>query len=222
MNALAPIFARWSAPVYPQLGAGERAILDVRLGADTAVLTDRRVVVAGRNFEQSLPLAHISLVRVRFERIAGDMIFAAAAILVALILFAVASPARSFLVGQAASLESAAQAERDGGEGHELAQGMQRLVGAAAAFARALPVLGWLLLLVAAAKIALGIFGRTVVVFTAGGSELTFRRRGRDRLLREFITEVGGHLPGPARPGAPLGPAAALPPTVPPSGPGRT
>ena len=202
MNALAPIFARWSAPVYPQLGTGERAITDVRLGADTAVLTDRRVVVAGRNFEQSLPLAHISLVRVRFERIAGDMIFAAVAILVALILFAVAPPARSFLVGQAAALESAAQAERDGGEGHELAQGMQRLVGAAATLTRLLPVLGWLLLAAAAAKIALGIFGRTVVSLAASGGEIEFAKRGHDRALHDFIAEVGRQLPGAGRPPA--------------------
>jgi hypothetical protein len=107
-------------------------------------------------------------------------------------------------------------------QGQGLAQGLQKLMGGLAAAARPIPLVGWLLLAFAAAKIALGIFGRTVVVFTAGGSELTFRRRGRDHLLREFITEVGGHLPGPARPGAPLGPAAASPPTVPPSGPGRT
>jgi hypothetical protein len=196
VNALAPIFARWTAPVYPELGAGERAIIDVRLGADTAVLTDRRVVVAGHGCEESLPLAHISLVRVRFERIAGDMIVAAVAILVALCLFAVAGPARSFLVGQAAALEPAAQAERDNAEGHEIAQGMQRLVGAAAAIARALPALGWLLLLVAAAKIALGIFGRTVVTVAASGGEIEFAKRGRDRALHHFIAEVGRQLPG--------------------------
>jgi len=196
VNTLAPIFARWTAPVYPELGAGERAITDVRLGADTAVLTDRRVVVAGRSCEESLPLAHISLVRVRFERIAGDMIFAAAAILLAIVLFAVASPVRAFLVGQAAALEPAAQAERDNAEGHELAQGMQRLVGAAAALARALPVLGWLLLLVAAAKIALGVFGRTVVTLAASGGEIEFAKRGHDRALHHFIAEVGRQLPG--------------------------
>ena len=72
MSALAPLLARFAAPVYPQLGAGERTITDVRLGADTAVLTDRRVVVTGHNFEQSLPLAHISLVRVRFEYIVSN------------------------------------------------------------------------------------------------------------------------------------------------------
>jgi hypothetical protein len=202
VNALTPIFARWSAPVYPQLGAGERAITDVRFGADTAVLTDRRVVVTGRNFEQSLPLAHISLVRVRFERIAGDLVFAAVAVLAALVLFAVAPPMRAFLAGQAASLEPAAQAERDGGEGHELAQGMQRLVRAAATLARLLPVLGWLLLLAAAAKIALGIFGRTVVTLAASGGEIDFAKRGHDRTLHDFIAEVGRQLPGTGRPPA--------------------
>ena len=202
MNALAPLLARFTAPVYPQLGAGERAITDVRLGADTAVLTDRRVVVTGHNFEQSLPLAHISLVRVRFEYIVGNLIFAAIAIVIALILFAVASPARSFLLTQITALEPAAQAERDNAEGHEIARGMQRLVGAAAAIARALPVIGWLLLLAAAAKIALGIIGRTVVTLAASGGEVEFAKRGHDRALHEFIAEVGRALPGAGRPPA--------------------
>ena len=202
MNALAPLLARFAAPVHPQLGAGERAITDVRLGADTAVLTDRRVVVTGHNFEQSLPLAHISLVRVRFEYIVSNFVFAVVAIVIAMILFAVASPARSFLLTQAATLEPAAQAERDNAEGHEIAQGMQRLVGAAAAIARALPVIGWLLLLVAAAKIALGVIGRTVVTLAASGGEVEFAKRGHDRALHEFIAEVGRALPGAGRPPA--------------------
>jgi hypothetical protein len=222
----------------PRLAPGERVVTEVALGrGDTAVLTDRRVLVVGRNFERSLPLAHLALVHVRFERIVGEIAAGGIAIVLALILFAVASPVRTFFLNQALSLESAAAQERasasaSAGEGQEpaplahqgqgLAQGLQKLMGGFAAAARAIPLVGWLLLAFAAAKIALGIFGRTVVVFTAGGSELTFRRRGRDRLLREFITEVGGHLPGPARPGAPLAPAAAPPPTVPPSGPGRT
>jgi hypothetical protein len=222
----------------PRLAPGERVVTEVALGrGDTAVLTDRRVLIMGWNFERSLPLAHLALVHVRFERIVGEIVAGGIAIVVALLLFAVASPVRTFFLNQALSLETAAAQERasasaSAGEGQEpapepaqgqgLAQGLQKLMSGFAAAARAIPLVGWLLLAFAAAKIALGIFGRTVVVFTAGGSELTFRRRGRDRLLREFITEVGGHLPGPARPGAPLAPAAAPPPTVPPSGPGRT
>ena len=219
----------------PQLAPGERLVTEAALGrGDTAVLTDRRVLVVGRNFERSLPLAHLALVHVRFERIVGEVVAGLIAILAAAVLFAVASPVRAFFLNQALSLEAAAAQERAGanaGEGQEpgpvqgpgLAQGLQKLMGGLAAAAGAIPLAGWLLLALAAAKITLGIFGRTVVVFTAGGSELTLARRGRDRLLREFISEVGGHLPGPARPGAPLGPAAAAPiPTVPPNGPGRS
>jgi len=219
----------------PRLAPGERVVTEAALGrGDTAVLTDRRVLVVGRNFERSLPLAHLALVHVRFERIVGEVVAGLIACLLAAVLFAVASPVRTFFLNQARSLEAAAAQERASanpgeegqeqgpGQGQGLAQGLQKLMGGLAAAARAIPLLAWLLLAFAAAKIGLGIFGRTVVVFTAGGSELTFARRGRDRLLREFITEVGGHLPGPARPGTPLGPAAAAPiPTVPPSGPGR-
>jgi hypothetical protein len=223
----------------PQLAPGERTLTEVALGrGDTAVLTDRRVLVVGRNYERSLPLAHLALVHVRFERIAGEVIAGLIAVLVAALLLAIASPARIFLLNQAASLESAAAQERanaGGGEGQEqrpgpgqgqgLAHGLQKLLRGLAAAARVLPVVGWLLVVFAAVKIALGIFGRTVVAFSAGGSELTFARRGRDRLLREFITAVGGHLPGPARVGAAVAPAAAVPPAVPPpaapDGPGK-
>ena len=214
----------------PQLAPGERLVTEAALGrGDTAVLTDRRVLVVGRNFERSLPLAHLALVHVRFERIVGELVTGLIAVLLAMVLFAVAAPVRAFFLNQALSLEAAAAQERAGAspdEGQEpapsLAQGLQKLMRSLAAAARTLPPLGWLLLVLAAAKIALGIVGRTVVVFTAGGSELTLARRGRDRLLREFISEVGGHLPGPARPVASLGPAAAAPiPAAPPNGAGR-
>ncbi len=232
----------------PRLAPGERVVTEVALGrGDAAALTDRRVLVVGRNFERSLPLAHLALVHVRFERIVREVVVGAVAIAIALILFGAASPVRAFFLNQALSLESAAAQERasasaaaaaaeeqapEPGQAQSrspspsqapgLAQGLQQLMRGFAAAARAIPLVGWLLLAFAAAKIGLGIFGRTVIVFTAGGSELTFARRGRDRRLREFITEVGGHLPGPARSGAPLGPAAAAPiPTPPPSVPGR-
>src|SRR3990172_1737022 len=175
----------------PRLAPGERPVTEVALGrGDTAVLTDRRVLVVGRNFERSLPLAHLALVHVRFERIVGEIVAGGIAFVLALILFAVASPVRTFFLNQALSLESAVAQERASasaaaGEGQEpappaqgqgLAQGVQKLMGGFAAAARAIPLVGWLLLAFAAAKIALGIFGRTVVVFTAGGSDLTFRR----------------------------------------------
>jgi hypothetical protein len=214
----------------PRLAPGERLVTEAALGGgDTAVLTDRRVLVVGRDFERSLPLAHLALVHVRFERIVGELVVGLIAILLAAVLLALAAPVRAFFLNQAVSLAAAAAQERASAaadEGQEpalgLAQGLQKLMRGLAGAARTLPLLGWLLLVLAAAKIALGIFGRTVVVFTAGGSELILARRGRDHALREFISEVGGHLPGPARPGASLGPPAAAPvPAAPPSGAGR-
>lgn len=187
-------------PARPQLAANERVVAEAVLGGDTAVLTDRRVVVAGANFEQSLPLTHVALVRVRFEHTVRDIVVGAVSIVIALLLFAIASPVRTFLLNQSAGLETAARQERENGaEGQGLAQGMQRLLGALAAVARAIPVAGWLLLVFAAAKIALGIIGRTIVSLTAGGSDLVFSKRGRDPTLHDFVTEIGRHLPGPAR-----------------------
>jgi len=186
------------APVQPQLAANERVLAEVTLGVDTAVLTDRRVVVAGRNLEQSLPLAHIGLVRVRFEYIVGDIVFGAVAILLALVMFAIASPVRTFFLNQSTGLETAVRQERENaGDTPGLAQGVQRLTGALATMAGAIPFVAWLALVLAAVKIALGVIGRTVVTLTAGGGEVALAKRGRDQLLHDFIAEVGRHLPGP-------------------------
>lgn len=190
------------APVQPQLDANERALAEVKLGGDTAVLTDRRVVVAGRNLEQSLPLAHIGLVRVRFEYIVSDIVFGVVAILIAAVLFAIASPVRTFFLNQSTGLEAAVRQERENpGDAPGLAHGVQRLVGALATVAGAIPFVAWLALVLAAVKIALGVIGRTVVTLTAGGGEVALTKRGRDRLLHEFIAEVGRQLPGPPRAG---------------------
>jgi hypothetical protein len=187
-------------PVQPELAANERVLAEVALGGDTAVLTDRRVVVAGRNLEQSLPLAHIGLVRVRFERTIRDIVFGVVAILVAVALFAIASPVRTFFLNQSTGLEAAVRQERENpGDAPGLAQGVQQLAGALATVAGAIPVVAWLTLVLAAAKIAIGIIGRTVVTLTAGGGEVALSRRGRDQLLHDFIAEVGRHLPGPPR-----------------------
>jgi hypothetical protein len=230
-RALDFLTASFMGPVPPpRLAPGERVLTEVALGrGDTAALTDRRVLLVGRNFERSLPLAHLALVHVRFEHIVREIVVGAVALLLALVLFAVASPVRSFFLGQATGLETAAAQERAAAAapaGQEaapapapgLAHGLQRMMLSFAAAARAIPVVAWLLVAAAVVKVALGIFGRTVVVFTAGGSDLEFARRGRDRLLREFISAVGGQLPPLGRLGVAPAPAAVPPPptTVPP------
>jgi hypothetical protein len=187
-------------PPYPVLAPGERAVAETALGGATAMLTDRRLIVTGRDFEQSLPLAHIALVRVRFERMAGAIVIGVGLVVAAAVLFAAASPLRALLLNQSVALETAASEERAAsaaGGGGGIASGMQKILGGLAAIVSLFPLAGWLLLLAGLAKIALGGIGRTVVTVAAGGAEVEFDRRGNSRPLHEFVAEVGRQLPGP-------------------------
>jgi hypothetical protein len=187
---------------YPQLGPGEQVLAEPPLGGTTAVLTDRRLVVAGRDQEQSLPLAHVAVVRVRFERAFGAIALGVALILAALILFAITSPLRTLILNQSVGLEPAASQERAANPDSTvgIAVAVQKVLEGAAGVVGVFPVAGWLLLLAGIAKIVLGAIGRTVVTVAAGGAEVEFSKRGNSRPLQDFVTEVGRQLPGPARP----------------------
>ena len=188
------------APPYPVLAAGETALAEHPLGGATAVLTDRRLVVAGRSHEESLPLAQVSCVRVRFERLARAVGLGIALLAAAAVLFATAGPLRTLLHDQSVALEPAANEERAGGaHGGGIAAGMQRILGALAAIVRYFPLVGWLLVAAGAAQIALGVVGRTVVTVTAGGAEIELEQRGDRALLRAFAAEIGRQLPAPRR-----------------------
>lgn len=192
------------AAAQPDLAPGEQALAETPLGRDVAMLTDRRVIVAGPALEQSVPLAHIALVRVRFERKAGAIVGGAILVAVALLLFGVASPLRTLLLNQGVALEPAAAQERaiatqEGSAGGGLASGMQRILGVAARLAGAFPALGWVLLILGVVRIVLGAIGRTVVTIAGGGAEVEFSRFGNSLALREFVAEVGRRLPVPAR-----------------------
>jgi hypothetical protein len=187
---------------YPQLGPGERVLAETPLGGATAVLTDRRLVVAGRGQEQSLPLVHVAVVRVRFERAFGAVALGVALLVAALALFSITSPLRTLILNQSVGLESAASQERaanpDGAGG--VAVAVQKILEGSAGIVGAFPIAGWLLLLAGLARIVLGAIGRTVVTVAAGGAEVEFSKRGNSRPLQEFVAEVGRQLPGPARP----------------------
>jgi len=187
---------------YPQLGPGEHVVAETALGGATAVLTDRRLVVAGRGLEESLPLTHVAVVRVRFERAFGGIAFGVALIVAALILFSITSPLRTLILNQSVGLEPAASQERaanaDGVGG--IAVAVQKILEAAAGVVGVFPVAGWLLLLAGIARIALGVIGRTVVTVAAGGAGVEFSKRGNSRSLQDFVAEVGRQLPGPPPP----------------------
>lgn len=188
------------APAYPVLAAGEAALAEHPLGGATAVLTDRRLVVAGRTFEESLPLAQVTFVRVRFERLARAVGMGIALLAAAAVLFAAAAPLRTLFYNQSVALEPAASEERSGSaQGGGIAAGMQRILGALAQIVRYFPLVGWLLVAAGAVQIALGVIGRTVVTVAAGGAEIELEQRGDRAPLRAFAAEIGRQLPPPRR-----------------------
>jgi hypothetical protein len=187
-------------PPYPQLDAGERTVAELASVGETAVLTDRRLIVASRAGESSTALAHIATLRVRYEQlpraILGGLVLAA----IAALLLAIATPVRTFLLNQSVAMENSArqEKERPEAEGSSVSGMLARIAGSLASAARILSPFGWVLALLAAVNLVRGIVGRTVVTVFAGGGELEMVRFGRNRRIEEFVKEVGRNLPGPA------------------------
>jgi hypothetical protein len=198
---------RGRAP-YPQLALGEKVLAESTLGGDLALLTDRRLVVAGRDFENSFALAQIGLVRSAFRRSARDIAIGTALVLAGLALLAIAGPLKSMLATQIASFEAAGPEAAGASLTAVLLRGTRNLVWF-------LPLAGLALAALGLARAAIGVLGTTTVSVHAGGGELMYARRGRQRALDEFIREVARTLPAPpprvaARPAAAAAGAEAI------------
>jgi hypothetical protein len=187
---------------YPQLDNGERALAEVVSRGETAVLTHRRLVIAGRDGESSTALAHIASLRVRFERLPRAMVSGLVLLALAAALLSVAAPVRAFFLVQATSLEASVRQEQAQGAAGEagLPSVLSRVAASLAGAARALPWLGLLAAALGALQLGRGLLGRTVVTVFAGGGELELVRLGRSRPIEDFVKEVGRHLPAPASP----------------------
>jgi len=188
-----------ATPPYPHLTGTERVIAEAHLGGETAVLTDRRVVVGDGSDEQTFALGQIAAIRTRFERSFSEIVRGVVFIFVAMILIAVSTPARTFLLNYGTKLEPTIQREQaaEGGGLSGALIAVQQGLNLLADIAGALPILGWLLIVLGLARIVLGAFGRTVVTIFAGSGEFEFYRRGRRRDLADFAREVGKHLSAP-------------------------
>lgn len=187
---------------HPQLDSGERTLAEVVSRGETAVLTQRRLVISGRDGESSTALAHIASLRVRFERLPRAMLSGLVLLAVAAALFAAAGPLRAFFLAHAAGLEASARQEQAQGASGEssLPAVLARIAGSLAGAARSLPWFALLVLALGSVQIGRGLLGRTVVTVFAGGGELELVRLGRSRPIEDFVKEVGRHLPAPASP----------------------
>lgn len=186
---------------YPQLDTGEKIIAEAPLGRDLAVLTNRRLVVSGRNLEQSLALGTIGLVRVKFERSVRAIVVGTALLLAAIVLASLAGPVRGAINNQIASLETAPRAEQGQAEpgGPPATQVIAAMLRGLAAVASLMLPAAFVLGVLGLARLALGVLGETKVNVSAGGAELVYSKWGRDAALRDFISEVGRNLPSTAK-----------------------
>jgi hypothetical protein len=181
---------RGPRPDHPPLGSGENVVAEAALGTDLALLTDRRLIVTGRSFENSFALAQIGLVRSAFRRSSREIAVGAGLLLAGLLLLSIAGPLKSALAAQIASLEASGADSPGAALTVSLLRGARNVV-------RYLPLAGYLLGALGLVRAAIGVLGQTTVSVHAGGGELQYTRRGRDRALEAFVREVGQRLPAP-------------------------
>ncbi len=189
-----------SKPPHPQLDAGERTLAEATSRGETVVLTQRRLVIAGADGESSTALAHIASLGVRFERLPGAILSGIVLAAIAAVLFAVASPVRTFFLNQSTSLDASVRQEQtQAGTGDaSLSSALSRVSGSLASASQSIPVFGVFFLVLGAINLGRGVYGRTVVTIFAGGGEVQLVRAGRNRPIEDFVKEVGRNLPGPA------------------------
>jgi hypothetical protein len=134
---------------------------------------------------ETIPLAGLASVRVAFIHDPNRVIWGVVAIVVAAVLFGIASPLAA--VAEAAAADVAGNASGVGAALH----GLFRVVGAGA---RALPFLAALSALGGIALAALGWLGTTVLTLTFAGSERTYPVFGRSTPLIDFAEAVSQKL----------------------------
>lgn len=163
---------------------------DVPSGAQRGVnyaLYANRLVLAGANVMETVPLAHLASVRIAFERDARKLSWAIALALIALALGAVSAP----LDGWMQALQAKVQA---GGSGESLESVLAACFSAVAHLARLFVPVAWLLAALAALLLALFALGRTTFTLAFAATERACAVRGRDRRLQDFAELVAERL----------------------------
>jgi hypothetical protein len=150
-------------------------------------LYPNRLVLAGAQSMETIPLAHLASVRVAFERDARKLNWAIGLAIAALILALLSGPLQSGMQALAAS--SAA-----GGGDDSIKSVLLASFNAAAALARLLKPLAFLLF---CGTVALGFFfwlGQTTLRLAFAATERVVAVRGRDRQLQDFAELLGERL----------------------------
>ena len=203
---------RWGDDgLVPVLDANEKTLAQARVGDETVVLTDMRVVVAKGLGEETIPLHHVCKARVTFERATGGFLSGMILLVVALLLGSLAAPTREFLAEQARALEAnvrqldaaevteGAPKSAASNRGQGIAKGLQRMLYALQVVETVITIAAWLLAIYAVVRLALTAWGQTSASIASPAGEIQLSRRGRDDALIDLVKELGRRAPQEAR-----------------------
>lgn len=169
-----------------ELGRGETLIAEAPFGfgplAGVVSLTDRRIVLAGPDSEESVPLAALTSVRATFARNWGGVVWGAVLLSLAIGFGAAYRPMETALNGAVLAIERRLAEKPPEGSafGHYLHLPMGLV------WTLMLPLIGW-----GVYKVADGAIGRTELAIATASAHLVRSGRGRREDLLDFGAEVG-------------------------------
>ena len=147
----------------------------------------RSCLVMRSDFEfEAMPLSGIGALRVAFERDSARVGWGAALVIVALLLFVIASPIGG-LAGNAAR-------ELAGAGAQGVARALEIFFRIVEVIASALPFVALAIAIGGALLVATGWRGYTVLTLSLAGAERVYSAKGHDRQMMEFGELVAEHL----------------------------
>jgi hypothetical protein len=169
-----------------QLARDEQTLVEAPFGlgpfGGTATLTTRRIVIAAKDAEQSIPLSALTSVRAAFARNPGGA-FWGAVLLACALAFAIGyRPLETAVNSLGMVLEKRMNDKAPEGE----AYGRFLYVPAGVVWLLMLPLIGW-----GGYKLADGLIGETELVLSTASGDLRRSGRGRREELLDFGAEAG-------------------------------
>jgi hypothetical protein len=152
-------------------------------------LYDNRLVLAGADAMETVPLAHLASLRVAFERDARKLHWAVGLLIVALLLGALSSPLASWMQALQAKVSSNTS-------GESLEAVLLASFSAIGHLARLLVPVAWVLAALAAALLVFFWIGHTTLTLAFAATERVCAVRGRNRQLMDFADLLAERLAG--------------------------
>jgi hypothetical protein len=177
-----------------QLADNEKVVQETPFGlgptllwGGTATLTDRRIIFAARDFEESIPLRALTSVRCSFARDFARAAWGAVILALAIGFGAGYKSLETVGNGVALAIEKRVTEKQPASE----AYGQYVNISASLVWLLMLPLIGW-----GAVKLGAGLIGETELMLSTASGHAGRTRYGRQRELMEFAEEAGRRTGG--------------------------